>query len=146
MSDQLVAETTTWQHTTLTVDRHPSPSEIRNHNLNRRAAADRRLRPRSHREQLLKHGTEGKMEGTERQGRICKQLLDDLKENKRYCNLKRVVPDSHFVENPLWKRLWTCCKTILSDDYSPTNHVTNIAQKRNHVYFVVFFLYNQIQS
>jgi len=25
MSDQLVAETTTWQHTTLTTDKHPWP-------------------------------------------------------------------------------------------------------------------------
>jgi hypothetical protein len=98
------------------------------------------------RNSLIKHSTEGKIEGTERQGRICKQLLDDLKENKRYCNLKRVALDSHFVENPLWKRLRTCCKTILSDDYAPTNHVTNIAQKRNHEYFVAFSLYNQIQS
>ena len=86
------------------------------------------------------------MDGTERQGRICKQLLDDLMENKRYCNLKGGGLDSHCVENPLWKRLRTCCKTILSDDYAPTNHVTNTAQKRNHVYFVAFSLYNQIQS
>jgi len=41
------------------------------------------------RNSLLKHGTEGKIEGTERQVRISKQLMDDLKENKRYCNLKR---------------------------------------------------------
>jgi hypothetical protein len=37
-SDQLIAETSTWQHTTLTTDRCPCPSGIRTHNLSRRAA------------------------------------------------------------------------------------------------------------
>jgi len=37
-----------WQHTTLTTERHPCPGGIRTHNLSRRAAADLRLRPRSH--------------------------------------------------------------------------------------------------
>jgi len=44
-SDQLVAETSTWQHTTLTIDKHPCLSRIRTHNLSRRAATDPRLRP-----------------------------------------------------------------------------------------------------
>ena len=48
MSDQLIAETSTWQHTTLTIDKHPCPSGIRTHDPSRRAAADLRLRPRSH--------------------------------------------------------------------------------------------------
>ena len=39
-SDQLVAETSTWQHTTFTIDIH-APGGIRTHNLNRRAALDR---------------------------------------------------------------------------------------------------------
>ena len=47
-SDQPVAETSTWQHTTLTTDKHPCPGGIRTHNLSRRAAADVRLRPRGH--------------------------------------------------------------------------------------------------
>jgi hypothetical protein len=46
-SDQLVTETSTWQHTTLT-HKHPCPGGIRSHNLSRRAAADVRLRPRGH--------------------------------------------------------------------------------------------------
>jgi hypothetical protein len=46
-SDQLVAHTSTWQHTTLTTYRHAS-REIRTHNLSRRAAADLPLRPRGH--------------------------------------------------------------------------------------------------
>jgi hypothetical protein len=33
---------------------------------------------------LLKHITEGKIEGMGRQGRRCKQLLDNLKEMRRY--------------------------------------------------------------
>ena len=51
-SDQLVAETSTWQHTTLTTGIH-APGGIRTHNLSRRAAADLRLRPRGHWDRLL---------------------------------------------------------------------------------------------
>ena len=46
-SDQLVAETSTWQHRTLTTNIH-APDGIRTHNLSRRAAADLRLRPRGY--------------------------------------------------------------------------------------------------
>ena len=42
-SDQLVAETSTWQHTTI-----HAPGGIRTHDLSRRAAAELRLRPRGH--------------------------------------------------------------------------------------------------
>jgi hypothetical protein len=44
--NQLVAETSTWQHTTLTRDRHPCPGAIRTHSPSKRTAADPRLRPR----------------------------------------------------------------------------------------------------
>ena len=44
-SDQLDAETCTWQHTTLTTDRYQCPSGIRTHSLSRLLAADPRLRP-----------------------------------------------------------------------------------------------------
>jgi len=47
MSDQLVAETFTRQHTTLTTNIH-APGGIRTQDLSRRAAADLRLRPRGH--------------------------------------------------------------------------------------------------
>jgi hypothetical protein len=47
-SDQLVTETSTWQHTTLITDRHPCPSGIRTHNLSKWEAADLRLRPHGH--------------------------------------------------------------------------------------------------
>jgi len=47
-SDQLVAETSTWQHTKLTTDEPPCPGGIWTHNLSRRAAADLRLRMRGH--------------------------------------------------------------------------------------------------
>ena len=46
-SDQPNAETSTWQHTTLTTN-IPNPRGIRTHNFSRRAAADPRLRPRGH--------------------------------------------------------------------------------------------------
>jgi hypothetical protein len=47
-SDQPAAETSTWQNTTLTKDKHQSPGGIRTHNPNKPAAADPRLRPRGH--------------------------------------------------------------------------------------------------
>ena len=47
MSDQLVAETSNWQHKTLTTDIHV-PGGIRTHNLNKQAAVDLRLRPRGY--------------------------------------------------------------------------------------------------
>jgi hypothetical protein len=50
--DQSVAETSTWQHTTLTTDRHPCHGGIRTHDLTRRAAKDLRLRPRGHWDRL----------------------------------------------------------------------------------------------
>jgi hypothetical protein len=46
--DRPDAETSTWQHTTLTTDRHPRPRGIWIHCPIRRAAADPRHRPRSH--------------------------------------------------------------------------------------------------
>ena len=51
-SDQPVAETCTWQHTTLTTNIH-APGGIRTQNLSRRAAADLRLRPRGHWDRLF---------------------------------------------------------------------------------------------
>jgi hypothetical protein len=42
---------------------------------------------------LLKHIIEGKISGTRRQGRRCKQLLDELKEARRYWNLKKEAQD-----------------------------------------------------
>jgi hypothetical protein len=51
---------------------------------------------------LLKHVIEGKLEGriemTGRRGRGRKQLLDDLKEKRRYCKLKEKALDC-----VLWK-------------------------------------------
>jgi hypothetical protein len=44
-SDQLVAETSTWQHTP---DKDPCPRRDSNHYLSRRATVDLRLRPRGH--------------------------------------------------------------------------------------------------
>ena len=47
--DQLVAETSTWQHTTLNnTQTSMSPGGIETHDLKRPAAADLRLRPRGH--------------------------------------------------------------------------------------------------
>jgi hypothetical protein len=46
MSDHLVAETSTCQHTTHTTDKHPYPRGIWTHNHSRRVAVDLRLIPR----------------------------------------------------------------------------------------------------
>jgi hypothetical protein len=60
---------------------------------------------------LLKHVIEGKLEGriemTGRQGRRSKQLLDDLKEKRRYWKLK---------EEALDRRLW---RTRFGRGYGP---------------------------
>ena len=45
--DQLVAETSAWQHTTRTIN-IDATGDIRTHSLSRRAATDLRLRPRGH--------------------------------------------------------------------------------------------------
>jgi hypothetical protein len=47
---------------------------------------------------LLKHVIEEKVEATRTRGRRRKQLLDDLKENRRYWNFKRGSTRSHCVE------------------------------------------------
>ena len=53
-SDQLVAESSTWQLTTFTTAKHPClPDGIRTHDLSRREAADLRLRPRGHWDRLI---------------------------------------------------------------------------------------------
>ena len=52
-SDRPVTETSTWQHTTLTTDRHPCPpTGIRNRNPSNRAVADPHLIPRGHWDRL----------------------------------------------------------------------------------------------
>jgi hypothetical protein len=53
---------------------------------------------------------EGRIEGTERWGRRPKQLLDDMKEKRRYCKLKEEAL-ARTPDNSLWKRLWTFRKT-----------------------------------
>ena len=52
-SDQLVADTSTWQHTTLRIDIH-APSGVRTRNPSKRAAADSRLKPRCRWDRLLR--------------------------------------------------------------------------------------------
>jgi hypothetical protein len=42
---------------------------------------------------LLKHIIEGKTSRTRRRGRRCKQLLDDLKEARKYCKLMEEAQD-----------------------------------------------------
>jgi len=47
--------------------------------------------------------TEGKIEGVRRRRRRLKQLLDDLKENRRYWHLREEVLDRNF-----WTTRWKC--------------------------------------
>ena len=58
---------------------------------------------------LLKQVVESKREVKGRRGGKRNQLLDDFKETRRYCKLKEEAL-SHWVENSLWMRLWTCRK------------------------------------
>jgi hypothetical protein len=68
-----------------------------------------------HRNCLLKWVIEGKIEGgmevTGRRGRRRRKLLDNLKEKERILSFEVGRTRSHYVENRLWKRLWTCRKT-----------------------------------
>jgi len=59
---------------------------------------------------LLKHFIEGTMEGMGKRGRRRKQLLDDLKETRRYWKLRESTR-SPSAENVLWKWVWTSRKT-----------------------------------
>ena len=52
-NDQLVAQTSTGQHTTLTIDRHRAPGGIRIRNLSRRTVEEPCLRPQGHWDRLL---------------------------------------------------------------------------------------------
>jgi hypothetical protein len=67
---------------------------------------------------LLQRVTEGKIKGgievTERRGRRCRKLLDDLKE--RILSFEGGSSRWHCVESWLWKRLWTCRKTRLLNE------------------------------
>jgi hypothetical protein len=56
------------------------------------------------------------MEVTRRRGRRCKKVLDDLRTGKeRILSFERGSSGSHCVEEPFWKRLWTCRQTILNE-------------------------------
>jgi len=50
------------------------------------------------------------MELTGRRGRKLKQLLEELKEQGGYWDLKREVLDCA-MEKLIWRNLWTCLKT-----------------------------------
>jgi len=49
---QALLQVCTWQHTTLTTDKHPCPRGIGIHNVSRRAAADLHLRTRGQNDRL----------------------------------------------------------------------------------------------
>ena len=68
-----------------------------------------------HRNCLLKHFTEGQVQGTlevaGRPRRRGKQLLYDLEGSERIMEIERGSTRSRFVENSRYKKLWTCRKT-----------------------------------
>ena len=68
-----------------------------------------------HRNCLLKHVIEGKVEGRievmGRRGRRRKQLVDGVKE--RILEIERGSTRRHSVENWFWKKLWGCCEEFL---------------------------------
>jgi len=55
---------------------------------------------------VLKHAIEGKVQGTIRLGRKRREQLDDV----ILLEIERCSTGSFFLENTLWKRLWTCLK------------------------------------
>jgi hypothetical protein len=59
---------------------------------------------------IIERNIEEGIEVTGRQGQRRKQLPDNLKE-KRILEIEIGSIRSHFVENSLWKRLWTSRKT-----------------------------------
>ena len=61
---------------------------------------------------LLKHIIKGK---TGTRGRR-RKVLDDFKKTKNVLETERGSTRSHTLENSLWKRLWTCRKTLFDND------------------------------
>ena len=59
---------------------------------------------------LLKHVIEWRIDGMVKRERRRKQLLDDLKETRGCWKMKEETL-GRFVENSLWKTLWTCLRT-----------------------------------
>jgi len=61
-----------------------------------------------------KHVIEVNLEGrtgvTGGWGRICKQLLNDLKGKEKMLEFEREHTTLHCLENSLWKKLLTCCR------------------------------------
>jgi len=55
MSDQLITETSTWQHTTLITDKHHVPGGIWTHSLSKQSASNPYLGPRGHWDLRLIH-------------------------------------------------------------------------------------------
>jgi hypothetical protein len=62
---------------------------------------------------LLKHGIEGKLEGriemTSREGRRCRQLLDDLRKKRRYWKMEEEA-----LDRTLWRtRFGRGCRPVI---------------------------------
>jgi hypothetical protein len=54
---------------------------------------------------------EGRIEVTGRRGRRLKQSIAWSLGNVKIVKIERGSTRSHFMENSLWKKLWTCNKT-----------------------------------
>jgi hypothetical protein len=71
----------------------------------------------------MKHVIDGKIEGNikvlERRGRRFMQLLDDLKETRKYWKFKEEAADHNttYMKDSLWKRIWTCKTDCIIKDY-----------------------------
>jgi hypothetical protein len=60
---------------------------------------------------LLKQVMKGKIEGTGRQGRRCKKLVEDLREKEKILKFESRKTELHSLEKLLWRRLRTCRRT-----------------------------------
>jgi len=65
-----------------------------------------------HRNCLLKHGVEGKIEGMRRGGRRHKELMGNLKERRRDWKLKEEAVDHTPWRTGFVKSLWICPKIM----------------------------------
>jgi translation initiation factor IF-1 len=72
-------------------------------------------------EHAIKGKIEGRIERMEIRVRRSKQLMYDLKETRGYWKCKKGSTRSSYVENCLWKSLWTCSK---ADQIKNTTKVT----------------------
>jgi hypothetical protein len=96
---------------------------------------------------LLKHGIEGKIEGTGRWRRRCKQLLAEFKEKRRYWNLKEEA-----LDGTVWRTRFgegygpviRLCDDEVPDAWVNTKHRWNNNDRGRQRYWLIKATYSTI--